>query len=188
MIPGIVAGGYERPAGRPSGPAIGEPYGGGFYAGDIEIEGQWYCLIVADISADTPKRWKETNTATTGTDHLTDGAANTAAMLSAGIPALHPAAAHCVDYSGAGHTDWYMPSREELNLIYTNLGLNQPSSPPEFQWNGAQAFNPYTNYWSSTQAATTTAHSKSFTNGNWNSASKQNSRRVRPIRRLALTP
>src|SRR5690554_3490014 len=50
---------------------IGEPAGGGFYAGDIEIEGQWYKLIVADVSADitgADARWKTENTETPGTD------------------------------------------------------------------------------------------------------------------------
>src|SRR5690554_8213594 len=98
MIPGIVAS-VRRGAPEPPGNTIGEPLGGGFYAGDNEIEGLWYKLIITDVSADITganSRWKTTNTSTAGTDQLTDGVDNTRAKIAAGI-SLNPEAAHCVN-------------------------------------------------------------------------------------------
>lgn len=169
---------------------IGESFGGGFYAGDIEIEGQWYKLIVADVSADITganSRWKTSNTDTPGTDHLTDGVANTSAMIAAGIE-LHPAAAHCIDHRGGGNADWYMPAKDELNVIYQNLDYGRPNCPPDFLSGGPQAF---TNawYWASTQYSSDLGWSQLFGGGNQGSNSKPGSnRRVRPVRRLQFNP
>jgi hypothetical protein len=49
-----------------------------------------------------------------------DGAANTAAMVTAGI-ADHPAANFCKNLSIGGFTDWYLPARYELDIAYFNL-------------------------------------------------------------------
>jgi len=189
MIPGIVAS-VRRGAPEPPGNTIGEPLGGGFYAGDIEIEGQWYKLIIADVSADITganSRWKTTNTSTAGTDHLTDGVANTSAMIAAGI-SLHPAANHCVNYEGGGYTDWYMPAKDELNVIYQNLGYNRPNCPPDFQSGGPQAFeNAY--YWTSTQYSSYNGWIQGLGSGRQDSGVKNSGvRRVRPVRRLQFNP
>lgn len=169
---------------------IGEASGGGFYAGDIESDGQWYKLIVADKAADitgTNSRWKTTNTDTPGTDHLVDGVSNTNAMVAAGIE-LHPAAAHCIGHLGGGNADWYMPARDELNVIYQNLGFNRPNCPPDFQAGGPQAFS-NASYWSSTQDSSSTSWRQSFSSGSQFRSSKSGtSYRVRPVRRIAFTP
>jgi len=189
MIPGITAsarrlqsgGGGDLPT------IIGEPFGGGFYAGDIQYpDGQWYKLIVADVSADitgTNSRWKTSNTDTPGTDHLTNGVSNTAAMIAAGIE-LHPAAAHCIDHRGGGNADWYMPAKDELNVIYQNLGFNRPNCPPDFQAGGPQAFSS-AYYWTSTQDSSSSGWMQHFSNGSQIIINKTSTpRRVRPVRRL----
>jgi hypothetical protein len=68
----------------------------------------------------TNLQWKTANTTTAGTTSNFDGAANTAAMDTAGI-ADHPAAEFCVNLSIGGHTDWYLPARYELDIAYFNL-------------------------------------------------------------------
>lgn len=170
---------------------IGEPFGGGFYAGDIESDGQWYKLIVADKSADitgTNSRWKTSGSNTPNTGHLTDGVANTAAMIAAGIE-LHPAAKHCTEWGGGGYTDWYMPSKDELNVIYLNLGYSRPDCPPDFKASGSERFEG-TYYWASTQSATTIfAWMLSFDGGVLAEYTKASDiMRVRPVRRLQFTP
>jgi hypothetical protein len=68
----------------------------------------------------TNLQWKTANTTTSGTTSAFDGAVNTAAMVTAGI-GDHPAAGFCVNLSIGGHTDWYLPSRYELDIAYFNL-------------------------------------------------------------------
>lgn len=195
MIPlGILASSIRRASVEPTPlpTVIGEAYGGGFYAGDIEYpDGQWYKLIVADKAADivgVNSRWKTSNTDTPGTGHLTDGVANTAGMIAAGI-GLHHAAAHCISHTGGGFEDWYMPAKDELNVVYQNLGFNRPNCPPDFQSGGPQAFSS-AGYWASTQYSTATrGWMQSFSNGSPSFSNKDVTfYRVRPVRRIAFTP
>lgn len=111
---------------------IGEPFGGGYFAGYISHTADGnptHALIVAPratgatgsgYTLTTNLAWKTTNTTTTGTTSDFDGAANTAAMVTAGI-ADHPAAQFCVNLSIGGFTDWYLPARYELEIAYFNL-------------------------------------------------------------------
>lgn len=174
---------------------IGEPYGGGFYAGDIQYpDGQWYKLIVADKAADitgADSRWKTTVDDSPGTNHLVDGLANTQAMAIVGIE-LHPAGGHCLDYRGGGFDDWYMASKDELNAVFLGLGPNRPSCPLIFRSGGLQAFDELAWYWTSTQRSASNAWSQHFSNGTQNEQYQGgkyvDDHRVRPIRRIAFTP
>jgi hypothetical protein len=87
---------------------IGEPFGGGFFAGYISHTADGnptHALIVAPgatgatgggYTLTTNLAWKTATTTTSGTTSAFDGAANTAAMVTAGI-ADHPAAEFCVE-------------------------------------------------------------------------------------------
>jgi hypothetical protein len=111
---------------------IGEPFGGGFFAGYISHTADGnptHALIVAPratgatgggYTLPTNLQWKTANTTTAGTTSAFDGAVNTAAMVTAGI-GDHPAAEFCVNLSIGGHTDWYLPARYELDIAYFNL-------------------------------------------------------------------
>ncbi|MDO9140943.1 MAG: DUF1566 domain-containing protein [Methylobacter sp.] len=98
---------------------IGEAYGGGFYAGKIVIGANTYYLIVSPKSSGhhTSKQWKTTNDTTTGTLSLNDGLTNSNAMNNAS----HPAAQFCRGLTIGGYSDWYLPSRDELEICYRNL-------------------------------------------------------------------
>jgi hypothetical protein len=170
-------------------PAIGLPWAGGFYAGDIISNGSLYHLVVAPRSGGQSSEltWKLAKTATAGTSSLTDGFANSNAMNDAS----HPAASFCRSLSIGGFTDWYLPAKDELEILYYNLkptsdnnntgsGINANAVPPRsspytttapartvvsaFQSGGAEEIGPLLS-WSSTQAATATAWLMIFSNG-----------------------
>lgn len=181
----LVATLVEPPPPLPT--VIGEPYGGGFYAGDIQYpDGQWYKLIVADKSADIyGLQWGGYASSVASTD--SDGLVNTELMVSS--PTDYPAAQYCSNFDVGGNSDWYMPARNELNVLYLNLGPHQPSCPANFKSGGPQAFVDGQNYWSSTQQSIYRAWEQNLANGSpdYNNKDYEN-RRVRPIRRIAFTP
>lgn len=101
-------------------PNIGEAYGGGFYAGDIVQGGVTYYVIVAPKATGqtTNKQYKTSNDAAPdATKTLNNGPAASASMDSA----IYPAASFCEGLDIEGYTDWYLPSRDELELCYRNL-------------------------------------------------------------------
>lgn len=154
----------------------GTPFGGGLYVGQItEDDGITYAIIVAPKAqggeASGTLAWKTTQTTTTGTDSLNNGFNNTAAMVAAGI-SLHPAAQFCKGLSINGYTDWYLPAKDELNLIYTNQG-----SLDAF----IQSY-----YWSSTQYSSYRSWSQNFNDGNQRTYDKTPTYYVRGVRRVAV--
>ena len=205
-------------------PNIGDAFEGGFFAGLISHTANsvpTHALIVAPratgasgtgYTITTNLQWKTSQSTTAGTTSSFDGAANTAAMVTAGI-AAHPAANFCVNLSIGGFTDWYLPARYELDIAYENLkptttsnntswGIN-PYSVPErtvnrtagdpaqtsvsaFQSTGAEPF--VADYhWSSTEDSSTGAWRLGFGGGFQTTSAKTNStRRVRAFRKLAL--
>ncbi len=64
------------------------------------------------------------------------------------------AALLCANYNGGGYGDWYLPSKDELNLMYKNLHLK-----------GLGSFTSNANYWSSTELNTDQAWVQLFTSG-----------------------
>lgn len=109
---------------------IGESFGGGYFAGYISHTADGnatHALIVAPratgatgtgYTLTTNLQWATTNTFITTSSF--NGAANTAAIVTAGI-AGHPAANFCVNLNIGGFTDWYLPARHELDIAYFNL-------------------------------------------------------------------
>lgn len=128
---------------------IGEPFGGGYFAGYISHTANGvptHALIVAPratgatgggYTLTTDLAWKTTDTATAGTSSAFDGVANTAAIVTAGI-ANHPAAQFCVNLSIGGFNDWYLPSSLELDIAYFNL---KPSAAANVTSAGANNYS-----------------------------------------------
>lgn len=100
--------------------------------------------------------------------NATDGQSQSATL--AGY-ATAQAAQFCENMNYAGYTDWYLPARQELNLIYQN-------SPAI----GGFVYSTY--YWSSTENATTTAWYFNFYNGSITANNKTNTLYVRCVRRF----
>lgn len=191
----------------------GTPYGGGFYAGRIMIAEQAYALVVAPKAQGGGGilQWKTVQTSTDGTDSRNDGWANTQAMIQAGS-ALHPAAAFCRGLNINGYNDWYLPSQDELEILYrafkpttrnnsTGHGANPSAIPPtgnyttgnptqtsvaEFRSGGGEDFGA-TYYWCSTQDSPTLCWAQHFNDGmqNLNLKTAQYSA-VRAVRRVAI--
>jgi hypothetical protein len=159
-------------------PAIGSPVPGGFFAGAFRLNGVCYGLAIAPKAQgrhdDAP--WNDNWDRVAGAESLNDGLANTEAMAAAGSKVAQWARAQIID----GHSDWYIPAQDELELLYRNLkptasenylygrsGVNVSATPPTypyaadqptqtplalFQEGGAEALDPVW-YWSSTQHA-----------------------------------
>lgn len=105
-----------------------------------------------------------------------NGAGNTVAIIQQPNH-ISSAAEICADLAFSGCDDWYLPSKNELNLIYQNLSLiNQIAVD-----NGGESFSS-TTYWSSTENNSTTAWAQDFTNGNQTTSNKINSHAVRAIK------
>jgi hypothetical protein len=202
---------------------IGEPFGGGYFAGYISHTADGnptHALIVAPratgatgtgYTLTTNLAWKTTATATAGATSAFDGAANTAAIVTAGI-ADHPAAEFCVNRNIGGFTDWYLPARYELDIAYFNLKPSTDANSTSWGTN-IYAVPQRNSNWTTTYPAQTaltafnttaeafvaTFHSSSsensagnywgvvFTSGGQSgNLTKTNGTRVRAFRRIAL--
>jgi hypothetical protein len=123
---------------------IGEPFGGGFFAGYISHTADGnptHALIVAPratgatgggYTLTTNPKWADETVDVPAHDTLIgassdfDGKANTDLMMSLIADSTYsagafPAAQFCADLSIGGHTDWYLPARYELDIAYFNL-------------------------------------------------------------------
>jgi hypothetical protein len=192
---------------------VGDAYAGGFFAGQIDQSGTIYNLVIGPIaSAQTTLQWKNANTATLGADSDIDGPQNTADMVADGNSTVYPCAHFCNDLSTGGQTDWYMPARNELEVCYFNLkpstasndtasGINPNAVPARasnytsgnpaqtssaaFKDTGTEDFAQNI-YWSSTEASATNGKGQYFYGGDFASSNKDNSLRVRAVRRVAV--
>lgn len=129
------------------------------------------------------REWRTTNTATPVAGSLTDGVANTDAMVTAGI-ALFPAAEACRNVGA----EWYLPARNELDTIWSNLVNGSPDIAPndditdDFTFDISGLF-PATWYWSSSEEGPGTGWSQRFSNGFQGGITKNSGTAVRCVRR-----
>jgi len=194
-------------------PLIGTALDGGFYAGRVVIDGKPYALIIAPKAEGelADMEWIDDYQDVPGATSWNDGLANTNAMAAAGSKL----ALWARDLRIAGHADWYLPSQDELEILYRNLkptsaensqwarsGINlsaieptRPYTPTEpaqtmaeaFRQGGEQAFEPDW-YWSSPQHAANSdsAWGQYFSNGYQDGHGKSYGGRARAVRRLPL--
>ncbi len=104
-------------------------------------------------------------------DGLFGGAQNTKKIIHMLGAGNDPAADVCVGLTEGGYTDWYLPSINELDLMYINLYLE-----------GIGNFTQDGDYWSSTEGNGNTAWVLDFSNGRRNRVSVEFNRLVRAIR------
>jgi len=144
--------GLTGPAGNGAGFThwVGESFGGGvvFHVFKDAL-GEEHGLICSLTDLSTAAPWGLYGTDVPNCESSWNGAANTAAIMAAGVES-GSAAQLCDAYENGGFTDWYLPAIDELNLMYTaKYNLNRSLS----QISGAASFDfaafPY--YWSSTE-------------------------------------
>jgi len=122
-------------------------------------------------------RYKEVGTSRA----IGSGKANTAALVEAmghsaytinkrGY-AAKAASSYTVTVDGVTYNDWFLPSRDELDLMYTNLHKN-----------GLGGFYDYHNYWSSSESGGTSAWAQVFYNGTREYIERSIEGKVRPVR------
>ncbi|MEW5961170.1 MAG: InlB B-repeat-containing protein [Chloroflexota bacterium] len=81
------------------------------------------------------------------------------------------AAQLCNDLSIGSYSDWFLPSKDELGFMYTNL--------KEY---GVGGFPAAYYYWSSSEDGTNLAWAQAFATGGWNNVYKYYNNRVRAAR------
>jgi len=193
---------------------IGDAYGGGFFAGQINISGTKYNLVVA------PKASGENSAKTWGIDGVTtaqtsviNGPTNSA--VEAALGASYQAATFCEGLTIGGYSDWYLPAKNELEVLYyflkpttdannTSSGSNanavstepistnytsgspaQTSAGIGFRTGETNAFaSAY--YWSSTEYVANSAWVQGFDDGLQGSFNKGGSIYVRAVRRVPV--
>jgi hypothetical protein len=188
----------------------GTPFAGGFYAGRIRTRDAVYALIVAPkAEGETQGKWLPRATDVPAACSCHDGRANTAALAEAGSPL----AKWAQDLRIEGHDDWYLPSRDELEVLYRALkpttqenwthfrdGEN-PSAEPigypytksapaqteagAFRDGSEQAFESAW-HWSSTQYSPGYAWDQVFADGYQSNDVKSYAGRARAVRRLVI--
>jgi hypothetical protein len=153
---------------------IGDSYGGGivayiFLPGDAgHVYGQTHGLIVAPF--DFNAEWGCSGTKMPYTS-MSQGSGNTnTALICASCSQVNIAASICNNLYLNGYSDWFLPSLDELFLIYQNLKMNGLGNFAN-QW-----------YWTSTENYTHSAWALSFFQGNSTVITKISSLQVRPAR------
>lgn len=205
---------YGKSFGPPPPPAIGSAYGGGYYAGRIDVSGTLYNLVVAPkASGENSSRAWGVNGVTTGITSVINGPTNSASLAALG--ASYQAAVFCEGLTIGGYSDWYLPAINEIEVLYyflkpstdlnsTGYGSNANAYSPEpvsqnytsgspaqtsagigFRLGETNAFVD-ASYWSSTEFDSTDAYRKGFYNGDQYQNTKSVTIYVRAVRRVPI--
>jgi hypothetical protein len=143
-----------------------------FYENPNYASAGWRYLEAA--AEDLPKgaEWGVDSVSVSTSAAIGTGKKNTANI----IAALNPepdAAQRCKNYTSGGKSDWFLPSKDELNLMYKNLYLHTPS---------IGGFSSHANYWSSSQSDSDYAWFQYFNDGTQDYHGKYTANSVRPVR------
>ena len=79
------------------------------------------------------------------------------------------AARKCLDYEYGGYDDWFLPSKDELNLMYENLHRKGLGSFAYYDWSSSEYYESY-------------ALRQYFSSGSQNVGDRDYESRVRPVR------
>ena len=149
--------------------AIGDTHQGGivFY-----LDGNGGGLIAATSDQSSGAEWGCVGTVISGADGMAIGTGNQNTIdIEAGCTTPGTAADICANLTLGGYNDWFLPSKDELNEMYTNLYQQ-----------GLGGFADY-GYWSSTEVGNANAWEQYFFNGyQLNDGTKNGNVNVRAVR------
>lgn len=146
--------------------AIGDtgPAGGKIFYDKGSFSDGWRYLEVWTADESDTYQWKTSDTTTGGTSTtISTGEANTTAMAGT----AHPAAERARNATYGGYDDWFLPSKDELNLVYIQRSVI-----------GGFA----SDYWSSSEGGSSLACFQYFGNGYQGYYTKGSSIFVRLVR------
>jgi hypothetical protein len=141
------------------------------------LDGNGGGLIAAPSDQSTGAEWGcwGTNVWANGTA-IGTGAQNTVTIVNNSCNASSSAASMCANYDDGTYDDWFLPSKDELNEMYLNIGQGNAL--------GLGNIGGFVNnaYWSSTESSNTKAWYEHFSNGYQNKTYKSFTDKVRAIR------
>ena len=146
---------------------VGMSYQGGIIA-YIDATGE-HGLIAAPNDQSAGIQWCNGNNIVIGTSTVIGtGKSNTTKIVQKQGSGNY-AAKLCDDLVLNGYSDWYLPSKDELNILYQNRNL-------------IGGFNTSSYYWSSSELNGSYAWCQGFSNGSQTNYYKYNTYRVRAVR------
>lgn len=176
-------------------PTVGSSYGGGVVAYVYQVGDPGYSSVntpvlisaTSDQTSGGRVNWSNSSNLSTAVnlsgasyEILGAGSANTDAIISLYTNTGTYAAKTARDYRGGGFSDWYLPSRDELNKLYINrLVIGS------FNTNNS---HPVSVYWTSTEANLSVANGQNFGTGAYAPDSKAWTFQVRAVRTTTLIP
>ncbi len=159
--------------GIPTDSLYGKTYQGGllFYLDDLDTIPGVKGMVAAPSDQSSEAEWGCFSIIIAGADGQAVGSGEQNTLdIEAGCAEVNIAAELCVELILDGFDDWFLPSKDELNLMYNNLYLAG--------FGGfAAAF-----YWSSTEGSSSSARGQNFNTGGQFSVARDLSIRVRAVR------
>jgi hypothetical protein len=214
----MLTGGTYAP---PPPTTIGQAYGGGYYAGKIAVGGggtaTHYLIVAPKATGENSGSTWGVYGSTTGVTSLINGPTNTASLVALG--STYQAATFCNNLNAGaglnGYKDWYLPARNELEVLFyflkpnannndtttgsnanavspepinTNYTLSSPSQTSAgigFRAGEANAFA-LASFWSSTEFSANNAWFQQFNFNYYYNNTKDGSFFVRAVRRIPI--